>query len=87
MATNLKRTDHTTLFGRTNYIIILLACMTIAVGLFLMAGDGSTEHAFQADIFSKRRIVVAPIVCITGYLGIIIGILWRSRVKNASTHE
>lgn len=77
MPTKSKRTERPTLFGRANYAIILFACITIVVGLVLMTGDGSSETAFQTDIFSVRRIVIAPMVCLTGYLAIIIGILWK----------
>ena len=77
MPTNSKTNEPHKLFVRTNYAIILLACVTIAVGLMLMAGDGSTESYFQEEIFSTRRIVIAPIVCLTGYIVIIVGILWK----------
>ena len=43
----------------------------------LMSGDGTTEQAFNPDIFSTRRIVVAPMVCLAGYLLIVVGILRR----------
>ena len=33
------------------------------------------EQAFNPEIFSFRRIVIAPILCLTGYLLIIVGIL------------
>ena len=34
-----------------------------------------SEQAFNPEIFSFRRIVIAPILCLTGYLLIIVGIL------------
>ena len=37
-----------------------------------MSGPGSTEQAFNPDIFSVRRIVIAPLLCLIGYLLIII---------------
>lgn len=77
MPTNFKKTESHNIFGRTNYAIIFLACVTITVGFMLMAGDGSTETDFQEEIFSTRRIVIAPIVCLTGYIAIIVGILWK----------
>jgi hypothetical protein len=40
-----------------------------------MSGSGSTEQTFNPDIFSFRRIVVAPVLCLIGYLLIIVGIL------------
>ena len=56
-------------------IIILSAVVFIVVGYILMSGPGSTEQTFNPDIFSFRRIVVAPVLCLIGYLLIIVGIL------------
>ena len=55
--------------------IILTACILIALGYLLMSGAGSTQQSFNPDIFSTRRIVVAPALCLSGYLLMIIGIL------------
>ena len=56
-------------------IIILSAVVFIVVGYLLMSGSGSTEQTFNPNIFSFRRIVVAPVLCLFGYLLIIVGIL------------
>ena len=46
-----------------------MASLIIIVGYLLMGGFA------DADIFSPRRIVIAPTLCLAGYLLIIIGIL------------
>lgn len=58
-------------------IILLIACMLIIIGYLLMSGDGTTEQAFNPDVFSTRRIVVAPMFCLAGYLLVVVGILRR----------
>lgn len=58
-------------------IILLIACMLIITGYLLMSGDGTTEQAFNPDVFSTRRIVVAPMLCLAGYLLVVVGILRR----------
>jgi len=55
--------------------IAVAACLLIATGYLLMAGPGSTEQSFCADIFLPRRIVLAPLLCLSGYLLIIVAIL------------
>jgi hypothetical protein len=40
-----------------------------------MSGPDSTGESFNPDIFSPRRIVVAPLLCLAGYLLIVVGIL------------
>ena len=66
--------------------ILIIACCLIVAGYLLMYGDGSSlfesvalqsDQAFNPDIFSTRRIVVAPILCLAGYLLIIVGILYK----------
>ena len=74
-SSNIKRAKRHLLVGLGSRQIIIVAAVLIATGYLLMSGAGSTEHSFNADIFSFRRIVLAPIVCLTGYLLIIIGIL------------
>ena len=64
---------------QTNRIILIIACILILAGYFLMSGPGSTENAFNPDIISVRRIVIAPLLCLSGYMLIIVGILNRSR--------
>lgn len=59
----------------TSTKILSIAVVLIVVGYLLMAGSGSTEQQFNPDIFSTRRIVVAPMLCLAGYLLIIVGII------------
>lgn len=60
---------------KKNLILIVAGVLLIIAGLALMAGPGTTETAFCSDIFSHRRIHVAPMVCLAGYLLEIVGIL------------
>ena len=55
--------------------IIIIACVLILIGYILMSGAKSTEQSFNPAIFSTCRIVIAPMLCLAGYLLIILGIL------------
>ena len=55
--------------------LLLTACILIVIGYILMSGTGSNSQSFNPDIFSFRRVVAAPMLCLAGYLLIIIGIL------------
>lgn len=57
--------------------ILIVAVILIVAGYVLMSGPGSTEQAFNPDIFSTRRIVAAPMFCLAGYLLIVVGILYK----------
>jgi hypothetical protein len=72
-------TEQPSAFTRRNALIIAAACLLLLIGLGLMAGTGSTDLRFNPDIFSVRRIVIAPAVCLAGYLLVIVGILYRDR--------
>ncbi|MBQ0007191.1 MAG: DUF3098 domain-containing protein [bacterium] len=60
--------------SKTNYIIIGISVLIIIVGFALMGGS-STEIEFNPDVFSFRRITLAPIVCMIGFIGMIVGIM------------
>lgn len=70
-------TDEAMAFGRTNYKLLLIAIGIIILGFVLMSGGGSGDpEVFNADeIFSARRITVAPIVCLIGYVLVIYAIM------------
>ena len=52
----------------TPYTLIIIGLLFIIAGLWLMSGESTTETAFNPEIFSERRIRLAPIVCLIGYL-------------------
>ena len=69
-------------FGKKNYILLGIGMAIIILGFFLMSGPGSTETHFEPDIFSVRRIKVAPVVCFFGFVFMIYGILCKPKSKN-----
>ena len=67
---------------KLNFILIAVGIVIIIAGLLLMTGPSSTETHFEADIFSTRRIVVAPIVCFVGFVFMIFAIMFHPKSKN-----
>jgi hypothetical protein len=49
-------------FGKENYILMIAGVVVLAIGFFLMAGPA------DGDIFESRRITVAPIVVLIGFV-------------------
>lgn len=74
-------------FGKTNFILLAIGMIVIIIGFLLMSGPGSTETAFEPDIFSVRRIKVAPVVCFLGFIFMIYGILRKPKDKEITTKE
>lgn len=66
-------------FGKSNYILLLVGVIAIIIGFILMCGPGSTETHFEPDIFSVRRIKVAPTICFFGFLFVVYAILHKSK--------
>lgn len=69
-------------FDKTNYLLLAAGMIVIIIGFLLMTGPGSTETTFEPDIFSARRIKVAPVVCFLGFISMIYGILRKPKDKN-----
>ena len=69
-------------FGKENFILIAVAVACIVLGFILMSGGGSGDNTFNPDIFSARRIVVAPVV--TVIVMMIFGILKNSKDKEVT---
>lgn len=68
-------------FDKKNFILLTIGMVVIIIGFLLMSGPGSTETTFEPDIFSTRRIVVAPVVCFLGFIFMIYGILCKPSDK------
>ena len=62
-----------------HYMLCTIAASFILSGLLLMAGEGSTNETFCPDIFSARRIRIAPLLCLAGYLVLIPTIMFGHR--------
>ena len=67
-------------FGRENYMWMLIGIACILAGFILMSGGGSKDpNVFNPDIFSFRRITLAPIVVFIGFLIEIYAILKKTK--------
>ena len=66
-------------FGRMNYILLAVGMLVVIIGFILMSGGSSSEEAYNPDIFSTRRIVVAPIVCLLGFVSMIYAVVHKPK--------
>ena len=83
----IKRNEFDTLpLGRNNFIMMAVAGAMIVIGFLLMLGGSSTEEAFNPDIFSARRIKVAPLVSLAGFVFVMVAIMYRGR-KDEDTKD
>ena len=68
-------------FDKTNYILLAIGMAVVVIGFLLMSGSGSSESAYNPDIFSARRIKMAPVVCLIGFVSMIYAVVRRPKDK------
>lgn len=66
-------------FDKINFILLAVGMAVMLLGLILMSGPGSTDTAFNPDIFSATRIKVAPAVCFIGFISIIYAVIRKPK--------
>ena len=55
------------LFGKRNYMIMILGLVVILIGFVLMMGGGSDDpNVFNEEMYNFRRIRLAPTVVLIG---------------------
>lgn len=62
---------------KENFRIILAGVILLVLGFILMSGGASKDpNVFEyQEVFSPLRITVAPLICLVGYLVVMVGIL------------
>jgi hypothetical protein len=67
--------------GPQNYKLMLIGFAAIVLGFILMTGGGSDDPIdyFNRDMFSFRRITLAPILVLAGFVFEIYAILKRPK--------
>ena len=66
-------------FDTVNYILLAVSMAVVVIGFLLMIGPNSSDTAFEPDIFSARRIKVAPVVCLLGFVSMIYAVVRKPK--------
>ena len=70
------------LFEKVNYKILLIGIAVIALGFILMSGGGSDDpKVFNEDVFSFRRIRLAPTIVLLGFGIVFYAIFYQPKNK------
>lgn len=67
-------------FTSHNYKLLLIGIVVIIVGFLLLMGGGSDDpNEFNPEIFNARRMYVAPLTILGGYMFVIYAIMKKTR--------
>lgn len=74
-------------FDKMNFILLAIGMAVVIIGFLLMTGPSSSETVFEPDIFSVRRIKIAPVVCLVGFLSMIYAVLRKPKTNDNKLKE
>ena len=74
-------------FDKVNFILLAVGMAIVVVGFLLMTGVGSSDSVYEADIFSARRIKVAPLVCLFGFVSMIYAVMRKPKETGDRSQE
>lgn len=70
------------IFGKSNYIVLVIGLLVVALGFILMSGGASTDpNVFNEEIFNFRRIRLAPTLVLIGFGIVVYSIMKKSKAK------
>jgi membrane-bound ClpP family serine protease len=69
--------------GKENYKLMAIGFIVIVIGFILVSGGGSDDpNVFSEDIFNFRRLTIAPIVLLAGFVFEIYAIMKKPKSDN-----
>ena len=66
-------------FDKMNFILLAVGMVIVIIGFLLMTGPNSTDTTFEPDIFSARRIKVAPVVRLVGFVSMVYAVVRKPK--------
>ena len=77
---NESNSPFTFVFGKINYIIMLVGIVLLALGYIFLSGGGSDDpNVFNPAMFDTRRLYVAPILIVLGFVVEIVAIMYKKK--------
>lgn len=76
-----NKSEHSFVFGKSNYKLMIIGLAVNIIGFLLMIGGAaeSLDEFNAEEIFSSRRITLAPIVIVLGYLIVLYSIIKKPK--------
>ena len=75
-------------FQKINYLLMGIGAVVLVLGYILLSGGGSDDPAkFSDAIFDARRLKVAPITLVIGFIIELFAIMYRPKQKAVQQSE
>ena len=75
-------------FRKINYILMGVGLVVLILGYILLSGGGSDDPSkFNEAIFDARRLKLAPITLVIGFIIELFAIMYRPKQNNSDTEE
>ena len=75
-----EKKETTMVFSLVNYILMGTGLVLLAIGYILLAGGGSDDpNVFNPAMFDTRRLYVAPILIVLGFVVEIAAIMYKKK--------
>jgi hypothetical protein len=75
-------------FGRKNYTLLIAGIVLLIIGYYTLSGGGSPDpNQFNDELFSSRRMVLAPIILMLGYITVAVGIMSKPDEVNSGEEQ
>jgi hypothetical protein len=80
MENNENNSQFNLAFGKINYILMAAGIILLALGYIFLSGGGSNDpNVFNPAMFDTRRLVVAPILIVLGFVVEIVAIMFKGK--------
>lgn len=77
-----KPDEYGFVFGKINYIIMIIGIVVLFIGYILLCGGGSDDpNTFNPAMFDSRRLYAAPILITMGFIIEIVAIMYHGKQK------
>ena len=75
--------------SKQNYKFIILGCIIVVLGFILMSGGGTENpnEFHEEELFSFRRITLAPFFVILGYMVVLYGVMKRPKANSETSQQ
>ncbi len=75
-----EKKEGTMVFSLVNYILMIAGLILLAIGYIMLAGGGSDDpNVFNPAMFDTRRLYVAPILIVLGFVVEIVAIMYKKK--------